>query len=263
MRVGKLVVCALLILISSGCCCGAGAVAPVYVGGIVLYVAPDGNDTWSGNLSSPKAGGTDGPFATFAGARDAIREIKRRDGIMKPITVFVCEGTYRVTEPIVFTPQDSGTERHPITYAAYPGHKPIVSGGRVITGFRKKGDLWTVELPEVEAGKWHFGALWVNGERRVVARTPNEGYLRTAGKAPPVKDPETGEEVSREKIAFKFKPGDIKPWDGLNDILVVAYHSWETSTHRIVSVDTNSARRAWRVVPRPEDRHAVLLAEGG
>lgn len=236
----RIVFCVLLMLVSSGYCYGARAVAPVQVDGFALYVAPDGNDSWSGNLPSPKADGTDGPFATIAGARDAIREMKRRDGIMKPITVFVREGTYRVAEPIVFTPQDSGTEQHPITYAAYPGDKPIVSGGRVITGWRKKGDLWAVELPDVKSGDWHFGALWVNGERRVVARTPNDGYLYTAGKASPVKEPETGEEVSREKVAFKFKPGDIKPWEDLNDILVVAYHSWETSTHRIASVDAEN-----------------------
>jgi len=240
MHAARIVFCVSLMLISSGYCYGVRAVAPVQVDGFALYVSPDGNDAWSGNLPSPKADGTDGPFATISGARDAIREIKRRDGIMKPITVFIREGTYRVTGPIVFTPQDSGTEQHPITYAAYPGDKPIVSGGRVTAGLNKKGNLWTVELPDVKSGDWRFGALWVNGKRRTVARTPNDGYFYTAGKASSVKNPETGEEVSREKIAFKFKPGDIKPWDDLNDILVVAYHSWETSTHRIASVDTES-----------------------
>ena len=37
-----------------------------------LHVATDGNDAWSGKLSSPSAKKSDGPFATFERARDAI-----------------------------------------------------------------------------------------------------------------------------------------------------------------------------------------------
>ena len=41
-----------------------------------LYVAPDGNDAWSGRLARPNAGRTDGPLASLQGARDAIRSQK-------------------------------------------------------------------------------------------------------------------------------------------------------------------------------------------
>ena len=34
-----------------------------------FYVAPDGNDFWSGRLAGPNSAGTDGPFATFDHAR--------------------------------------------------------------------------------------------------------------------------------------------------------------------------------------------------
>jgi len=37
------------------------------------YVAPDGNDAWSGHLARPNAEKTDGPVASLAGARDAVR----------------------------------------------------------------------------------------------------------------------------------------------------------------------------------------------
>ncbi len=41
-----------------------------------LYVAPDGNDAWSGRLARPNADRTDGPLASLQGARDAIRHQK-------------------------------------------------------------------------------------------------------------------------------------------------------------------------------------------
>ena len=42
----------------------------------VFYVAPNGRDAWSGTLAEPNGAGTDGPFATLARARDAIRQLK-------------------------------------------------------------------------------------------------------------------------------------------------------------------------------------------
>ena len=41
-----------------------------------FYVAPGGKDTWSGRLAAAKPDGSDGPLATLAGARDAIRRLK-------------------------------------------------------------------------------------------------------------------------------------------------------------------------------------------
>jgi hypothetical protein len=41
---------------------------------ITFYLAPDGNDAWSGRLERPNAARTDGPLATLTGARDAVRK---------------------------------------------------------------------------------------------------------------------------------------------------------------------------------------------
>jgi hypothetical protein len=43
-----------------------------------FYIAVNGSDAWSGKLSDPR--GDDGPFATLARARDAVRELKARGG---------------------------------------------------------------------------------------------------------------------------------------------------------------------------------------
>ncbi|MDH7570140.1 MAG: hypothetical protein QHJ73_11205, partial [Armatimonadota bacterium] len=65
--------------------------APLAAGAdIAFYVSPQGRDTWSGTLSAPNQGRTDGPFATLERARDAIRQLKKREGGLEvPVTVWV------------------------------------------------------------------------------------------------------------------------------------------------------------------------------
>lgn len=50
-----------------------------------FFVAPCGNDTWSGGLPDPNPTDTDGPFATFQRAQTAVREAKA--GGNGPMTV--------------------------------------------------------------------------------------------------------------------------------------------------------------------------------
>ncbi len=140
----------------------------------VLYVATNGNDAWSGRLAAPNAGKTDGPFATLTRARDAIRELKRAGRLDRPATVQVRGGTYFIDKPITLTPEDSGAEERPITYAAYPDERPVLCGGREISGWKPyKRGIYVVDLPEAKAGKWYFRQLFADGKRQVRARYPN------------------------------------------------------------------------------------------
>ncbi|MBX7259343.1 MAG: right-handed parallel beta-helix repeat-containing protein [Candidatus Hydrogenedentes bacterium] len=206
-------------------------------GAVTLYVAANGNDQWSGTLAVPNTGRYDGPFATITAARNAIRGMKK-DGVLPgPVTVLVREGEYRITEPIVFTPEDSGTRATPIVYAAYPGEKPVLSGGSPIAGWKQDGNLWTVQLPEVAEGKWYFSALWADGDYRWRARTPNDGFLRTAGKATAPEGATEDEKKDLAKRAFVFNEGDIQHWENLDDVNLIAYLSWDVAQNRIASID--------------------------
>ena len=139
-----------------------------------FFVATRGNDAWSGTLSEPNPAKTDGPFASLAGARDAVRELKAKEGLKAPVTVMVRGGCYYLQEPLVLTPADSGTDRGPILYRAYPGEKAVINGGRPVTGWKKgPGKLWTASIPEVKAGKCYFQQLFVGGRRQIRARHPN------------------------------------------------------------------------------------------
>src|SRR5260221_4087009 len=99
------------------------------------FVATNGNDSWSGKLAAPNSQKTDGPFKTLKRARDAVREIKRRNnGLKEPVTILVRGGKYFLDDTLVLKEADSGSQEAQITYQAYPGEKPILSGGRTLSG---------------------------------------------------------------------------------------------------------------------------------
>ena len=142
--------------------------------GLVFYTATDGDDGWSGKLAEPNAERTDGPFATLARARDAIRESKGGQPLDKPVTVLVRGGKYYLDETLVFTPEDSGTREWPIAYQAYPGEKPILSGGRKLDGWEPyEGRIVQCRLPEAKGGGWKFRQLFCDGQRQIRARYPD------------------------------------------------------------------------------------------
>ena len=144
-----------------------------------FVVAPDGSDAHPGTAERP--------FATLARARDAVRQHKTQTP--GAVTVLVREGTYYLESPLVLSPEDSGEEGAPITYAAWPGEKPILSGGVRIDGDWEpyRDGIWRCALPSGEA--LDFDQLFVNGERRHLARFPNydaddpsrdgSGYVRS------------------------------------------------------------------------------------
>ncbi|MEW6358652.1 MAG: right-handed parallel beta-helix repeat-containing protein [Planctomycetota bacterium] len=214
------------------------------------FVATNGNDAWSGTLAKPNKDKSDGPFATITAARDAIRKAKKNAPLTKPITVLIRRGTYRLEKPIEFTPQDSGAANCPITYAAYPGEKVVLSGGRPITGWTKTqppgglkppggSSLWSAKVADVKAGKWYFHQLFVNGRRMQRAQTPNSEfeYLRTAGPIEPLGDREKARRDQKTKVGFRYKEGDIRKWDNLDDVNLIVYHAWTASFHWIAELD--------------------------
>jgi hypothetical protein len=194
---------------------------------VTIHVAPDGRDGWSGKQARPDGGRTDGPVATLAGARDAVRRHLAEATSAHPIRVLIQDGIYPLAEPVEFLPGDSGTANAPISYEAAPGAAPRFSGGRRITGFQQGANgAWTVHLPEVAAGNWYFDSLWVNGRRATRARTPNEFFHYMAD----VREDALPDGTTRQTILVR--PEDIELLQGLSpqeirDINMVAYHNWD------------------------------------
>ena len=202
----------------------------------VFYVSLEGDDAWSGRFPSPNSSRTDGPFATLQRAQSVVRELKReKRRLPGPVTVYVRGGTYFLSEPLVFTPEDSGTETMPVAYMAYPGEHPILSGGRRLTNWQRtlvdERPLWTTNLPEVREGKWFFRQLWVNGQRRRRARHPNQGYLRVEERL------DHPEQWLEGQNRFRFHEGDLKAWPTASAAEVVVMNRWVESRLPIASID--------------------------
>ena len=139
-----------------------------------FYLSPVGRDSWSGRLPEPNEAATDGPFATLGRARDAVRTLKESGGLDRPLTVMLRGGTYRHELSVVFSGSDSGTDRAPITYTAYPGERPILTGSRLVTGWKPyRGHIVAAELPTEENFYYRFRQLFCNGRRQIRARYPD------------------------------------------------------------------------------------------
>ncbi|MDH7602221.1 MAG: right-handed parallel beta-helix repeat-containing protein [Armatimonadota bacterium] len=204
---------------------------------IQLYVAKNGNDSWSGTRPEPNRTHTDGPFASLERARDAVRELKRRGKLPAGITINIRKGTYYLDRTFELTSEDSGAADCPVVYQAYPGEVVTISGGKEIEGFGKVTvsgrAMIAAQIPEVREGKWYFTQLFVNGRRRPRTRLPKEGFYQIES----LIDADWDSPWNQGQDKFRFKQGEIKQWRNLSDVEIVALHFWVESRMPIQSVD--------------------------
>ena len=177
----------------------------------VFHVARSGNDTNDGNEVAP--------FVSIERAQLEIRKLVAT-GLSCNVRVLIHGGRYELGKPLVFTPQDSGTAKFSITYAAVSNEIVVVSGGQIITGWTKGDDnVWTAEVPEVKDGQWYFRNLTVNGHRATRARSPN------------VTDPNHWFTIKRfDKItwATTLGAGQVGTWKNLTDVEIIFLGTWTT-----------------------------------
>ncbi len=247
---------------------------PVCAADVVFYVAPNGNDHWSGALSVPNAEGSDGPFATLEGARDAIRLVRAAQKPQGTVTVQLREGTYRRDQPFVLRPEDSGSDAGPVVYEAYPNEKAVISGGRPITGWKKgDGALWTVTLPEVKSGQWYFRQLFVDGQRRDRACLPGKNGLYAIAELPELDTSgwmaDTPEAKGKLPLqAFQFHPGDIsRNWTNLDDVEIIVLQIWTEVRMHIKDIDEKNnvvilTGESWRPLTWSNGYYVENIFEG-
>ena len=197
-----------------------------------------GKDTWAGKRPDP--GEDDGPFATVARAREAVRALLKTLDRPRPVRVVLRAGTYYLDAPLEFGPEDSGSRDAPVVYAAAPGEKVTLSGGRRLQGGRwgevNGHKAWTVDIPEVKAGSWRFRQLFVDGGRRPRTRLPKEGEYRIES-LPGY----TGDFLRSPTRRFVYAAGDIVPdWRNLRDVEVVGITKWLDNRLPIEGVDAKS-----------------------
>jgi parallel beta-helix repeat protein len=177
-----------------------------------------------------------GPVRSLAEARDAARA-QRRAGRTGAITIEIRDGLYFLPETLALTAEDSNT-----VWQATPGARPVISGGRVIGGWKKgAGPIWTADATGPE-----FHQLFISGRRAQRARTPNYGYFRIDGASPQDKP-----------VQLHYRGSDIRTqWAERGDVEVIALLAWADFRMPIVSVDEAAHVATLTLDPRPSNKEA-------
>jgi len=238
---------------------GATAASP---GPLVVYVSTSGSDEWSGLLPEPSRDGTDGPFATLARARDAIRSARTGGA-----TVIVRGGTY---EGLGLTAEDCGTCSSPMVYEAHRGEDVRLTGGRVVPGeafapitdraalkrlpecarahvvwvdLHKQGFDSIPEFPSTYRGAPEVPELFYNDRRMVLARWPNEGWATIAKIVESGSRPRDGDMSNRPGV-FEYDGDRPGAWDVGAGVWLQGYwcYDWYDETIRVRSIDPATKR---------------------
>jgi len=127
-------------------------------------------------------------------------------------------GTYYLEETLTLAPEDSG-----VTYAAYPGERAILSGGRPITGWTRKENARLLTAP----APFDFHQLFIGGRRAVRVRAPHHGFYRVDGRI-----------MQAKPAVFKFRGDTIsKAWAEKGDVEGAVLCAWQEVRGRITAVD--------------------------
>ena len=227
-----------------------------------LYVAPGGNDAAAGRS-------IDAPFATLVRARDEIHRLKTAGQLPRGATVLVRGGTYYLDKTLVLGPEDSGTPEHPVVYRAYENEKPVLVGGRPLTGFRPyRGEILQCDVKACGFDKVHFRQLFFDGRRQILARYPNfepdnpfaGGWAYADGELVNMY-----QDVPDEKRnVLRYKTEDARDWAHPEEgqVLVFPRHNWWNNIIAVKSIDREkraiTLKRNASYAIRPGDRYFVF-----
>lgn len=141
-----------------------------------------------------------------------------------------------------------GSQESGLTIEAAPGERPVLCGGRAVSGWEREGDSFiSAALPGVSEGTWDFRTLIVNGEFRPRARLPREGTFKcldvfnghwmssTAGgwdRKP----------TEAELTTLTYRPEDLGSWLDVRNAEVTVFHEWDESLVGVASNDAAAHR---------------------
>ncbi len=164
-----------------------------------IYISGDGDDENDGTY--------DKPLKTLDAAKRLIKEMKSDAGLPNGgAYVYFRGGEYSFSESVNFNKSDSGTDKSPITYRAYPGEEAKLIGSTVLPSEKfknvtdeealsrlqeiAKSNVTELDLKEIGLSEWgsveymgqpakyNIGSttITVNGELMEIAKWPNDSY---------------------------------------------------------------------------------------
>ncbi len=222
---------------------------------IELFVSTDGND---GNPGTEMA-----PFHSLEKAKESVR-LLLKEKPNQSIVVRIKGGVYEVETPIVFTSEDSGSEKFPVRYTSAEGEEPIFTGSKslknwkVLTDRTKldlldplvRGKVYVLNLKEARIADMgdptKLGArpeLFCNGQLQTLARWPNKGFIKAGLVKGETKLPMTyiKKRATKEGV-FEYLDKRQNRWKVENDVRVGGYWRWDflDEFHKVGKVDTLS-----------------------
>jgi hypothetical protein len=189
-----------------------------------IYVSPNGDDTNAGTLASP--------VKTLSKARDLVRALTPT--MSSDVTVFFRDGTYPLDSTLTFSNADSGKGGFYVKYKAYPGERPLITGGKPLTGWQPSSSLPGVY--SAPAGTTPFRQLYVNGVKAIRARSPSLGadgapnFYRLSG-------------WDKDAHNVQLSSSYVSSWNNLSKVEMHLMVAWADSTLRIASI-TNAGGTA-------------------
>ena len=204
-----------------------------------LVVAPNGNDGWSGTRESPNNEKSDGPLATVQRAIERIAELRAAQPDRKtPWTISVRGGFYWLDKPIIVLPEHSGTAEAPLVIRAHGDERPVLSGGRPVSGWQVVDGRWETARMDPQLGSWPIVQLFVGDQRRFRPQLPKQGYYKVEKELPP-----TAERANKGFDQFGYSGDDIRAdWANLTDVELLVFHQWSASRLPIAKVAADEKR---------------------
>lgn len=196
--------------------------------GIALYVAPWGNDHNSGTQALP--------LKTFEGAQDTVRARNRT--MTQDITVYLEQGTYRLSHAWRLTPRDSGRNGHDVVWTAPSGETSVISGAKRISNWTLSDpskNIWSAPVPP----SLRTRQIYVNGMRASLAAGPSpvklkriwKGYVATSPLMAHWRNPTNIDFVYRGQLGYYAEP--ICPVGSIaGKTITMAQPCWNNSNHR-------------------------------
>lgn len=227
-----------------------------------IYVSPSGNDHNSGTKAKP--------VATLEAARNLVRQYKAINDLPKEgITVWIGKGQYHQQKPFILNENDSGKPNASIVWRTMPGESVSITGGTSIPVDKFKRvtnsailnrlsknaaqNVWQVNLREL--GIRDFGQvkqfghgmsvvpapleLFYNNEPMVLARYPNEGYIKIGKVIDPGSVPRNRDYSNRGGI-FEYSDPRHALWAVQEDIWLQGSFNYGYADDNILveSIDT-------------------------
>jgi uncharacterized protein YjdB len=194
-----------------------------------LYVDPiNGSDSFNGSLSTP--------FQTITKAQSSVRSyLATLTNMTNDFYIYLKGGTYSLNTTLNFSALDGGKDGFNVIYKAYNNEKPIISGGKKVSGWiQVPGEKYFVaNVPTTGAISYpsYFRQIWVNGKRRQQAKSD---FINVY--------PKPFDNVATTQVAdgYIVKKAAIKNYTNLSDIRIFQDGEFKHVEQRLSSIGSIS-----------------------